>query len=271
MTAVEADPFAAFKAAQRAGWAHFGPLAALTTEPAFSLVRFAGIKSGDRVLDVACGTGVVSVTAARHGARVTAVDLTPELLEIARQNGRMANLSIDWHEGDVEALPFDSGGFDVVVSQYGHIFAPRPEVALNEMLRVLRPGGVIAFSTWPPELYVGCVFALTARYMPPPPPGVSPPAQWGDPTIVRERLGDRVRELRFDRDVMRVPTLSLQHHREMFERTAGPVIKLVEMLSSSDPAKLEAFRRESEALAAEYYDGNVIRQGYLMTRAIKVA
>jgi SAM-dependent methyltransferase len=271
MTMVNADPLASFKAAQRAGWSHFGPLAALTTEPAFNLVRFAGVTSGDRVLDVACGTGVVSITAARHGARVTAVDLTPELLDIARQNGRIANLSIDWHEGDVEALPFENETFDVVVSQYGHIFAPRPDVAVSEMLRVLKPGGVIAFSTWPPELYVGRVFALTARYMPPPPPGVSPPVQWGDPEIVRERLGTRVRDLRFDRAVMQVPTLSLQHHRELFERTAGPVIKLVEMLSASDPAKLDAFRRESEALAAEYFDGNVIRQGYLMSRAVKVA
>jgi len=114
------------------------------------------------------------------------------------------------------------------------------------------------------------MFAMTARYMPPPPPGVAPPPLWGDPNVIRERLGTRVRDLRFDRARMLVPALSVQHHREMFERTAGPVIRLVEMLSASDPGKLDAFRRESEALAAEYFDDNVLRQDYLMTRAVKV-
>src|SRR3954451_6635312 len=95
-----------FKAAQRAGWAHFAPLQAITTEPAAHLVRHAGIEPGQRVLDVACGTGVVAVTAARHGARVTGLDLTPELLVVARDNARAASVEIDWREGDVENLPF---------------------------------------------------------------------------------------------------------------------------------------------------------------------
>src|SRR4051812_12293760 len=174
-----------FKAGQRAGWAHFAPLQAITTEPAAHLVRHAGIKAGQRVLDVACGTGVVSVTAARKGAKVTGLDLTPELLAVARENSRSAGVEIDWHEGDVENLPFDANTFDVVVSQFGHMFAPRPDVAVREMLRVLKPGGTIAFSTWPPELYVGRTFAMTARYMPAPPPGVAPPPLWGDPNVIR--------------------------------------------------------------------------------------
>jgi len=264
-----ADVLDNFKAGQRASWAHFAPLQAHTTEPAARLVKYTGIERGQRVLDVACGTGVVSVTAARLGAQVTGLDLTPELLLAARENARIAAVDIDWREGDAEALPFDASSFDVVVSQYGHIFAPRPDVTIGEMLRVLKPGGVIAFSTWPPELYVGRVFALTGRYMPPPPPGVSPPAQWGDPAIIRERLGDRVRDLRFDRATMMIPTLSVAHHREAFEKTAGPVIRLVEMLSETDPVKLNAFRAEIEALTAEYYADNVLRQDYLMTRAFK--
>ena len=259
-----------FKAAQRASWTHFAPLQAHTTEPAARLVTYAGIERGQRVLDVACGTGVVAVTAARIGAHVTGLDLTPALLDAARENARIAAVSVDWHEGDAEALPFDADTFDVVVSQYGHIFAPRPDVTIGEMLRVLKPGGVIAFSTWPPELYVGRVFALTSRYMPPPPPGVSPPSQWGDPTTIRERLGDRVRDLRFDRATMRIPTLSVAHHREAFEKTAGPVIRLVETLSGTDPVKLNAFRVEIDALTAEYYADNVLRQDYLMTRAVKI-
>jgi SAM-dependent methyltransferase len=267
---MDVDVLNHFKAAQRASWAHFAPLEAFTTEPAARLVRHAGIQTGQRVLDVACGTGVVAVTAARLGARVTGLDLTPELLAAARENGRLGSVNVDWHEGDVEDLPFEAGAFDVVVSQFGHMFAPRPEVAVGEMLRVLKAGGVIAFSTWPPELCVGRRFALNARYMPPPPPGVAPPILWGDPNVIRERLGAAVRDIRFERGTMRVPTLSPRHQRELLERTSGPLLKMIQFLSSADPARLEAFRAECDALNGEYFVDNVLRHGYLMTRALKV-
>ena len=264
-----ADPLARFKEAQREGWAHFAPLEAITTPAAADLVRRASPRAGQRVLDVACGTGVVAVTAARLGARVTGLDLTPELLERARENARIAGVDIEWHQGDVEQLPFADGTYDMVLSQFGHIFAPRPDVAIAEMLRVLRPGGTIAFSTWPPELCIGRLFALTGRYLPPPPPGVVPPHLWGDPNVVRERLGDAVKDLRFDRATMRVPALSLQHNRTAMEKTAGPILKLVESLTASDPARLETFRREFEATVADYFEDNVLRQDYLITRATK--
>jgi SAM-dependent methyltransferase len=261
--------FDTFKAGQRAGWAHFAPLQAVTTMPAARLVAHAGIRTGARVLDAACGTGVVAVTAARTGAHVTGLDLTPELLAAARLNAQTAQVSVEWHEGDVEALPFDTASFDVVVSQFGHMFAPRPEVAIAEMLRVLKPGGTIAFSTWPPELCVGRTFVLTARYMPPLPEGIAPPPLWGIPAVILERLGPAVRDVVFDRETMIVPALSPAHNREAVERTAGPIVKLVEMLSASDPEKLATFRREFDAITAEYFDGNCIRQGYLLTRATK--
>jgi len=264
------DPFESFKAAQKQGWAHFAPLEAITTPTAARLVKRAAIHTGQRVLDVACGTGVVSITAARLGARATGLDLTPELLERARENSRIAGVEIDWREGDVEKIPFGDATFDAVLSQYGHIFAPRPEVAIAEMLRVLKPGGTIAFSTWPPELFVGRMFALVSSYMPPPPPGVSPPPQWGDPNIVRQRLGAAVRDIAFDRATMLVPALSPQHHRAVTERTAGPMVKLVESLTASDPAKLAVFRHEYDAMAAEYFEENILRQGYLITRATKI-
>jgi ubiquinone/menaquinone biosynthesis C-methylase UbiE len=263
------DPFESFKVAQRQNWAHFAPLEAITTPTAARLVQRAGIHSGQRVLDVACGTGVVSVTAARLGAHVTGLDLTPELLERARENSRIGELEIEWLEGDVEKLPFPDATFDAVLSQYGHIFAPRPEVAIAEMLRVLKPGGTIAFSTWPPELLVGRMFALTASYMPPP-PGVSPPWQWGDPDIVRQRLSAAVKDILFDRATMHVAALSPRHHRMASEKTAGAVVRLVETLSASDPARLEQFRRDYEALAAEYFENNLLRQDYLITRATKI-
>jgi len=263
------DALETFKAGQREAWSHFAPLQVQTMEPAAQLVKWAQIQSGQRVLDVACGTGVVAVTAARRGADVTGLDLTPTLLEFAHDNARVAGVAVAWHEGDVEALPFDAASFDVVVSQYGHMFAPRPDVAIAEMLRVLKPGGTIAFSTWPPELLMGRMFALTGSYMPAPPPGVAPPVLWGDPHVIRERLGDRVRDLRFNRATMRVPSLGPRNTREMFEKSSGPVIKLVQALSGTDPAKLETLRSEMEALLAEYFDENVIHQGYLITRAIK--
>jgi len=264
------DPFEKFKAAQKAGWAHFAPLQAFTTISAARLVEHAGLCAGMRLLDVACGTGVVAITAARAGAHVTGLDLTPELLEAARANAQTADVEIEWHEGDVEQLPFDTAAFDVVVSQFGHMFAPRPDVAVREMLRVLKPGGTIAFSTWPPELFIGRLFVLMAQFLPAPPPGVSPPHQWGDPTIVRERLGAAVHDILFDRGQIEAPALSVAHYRELTERTAGPVLKLVESLCASDPDKLAGFRSAFDVLATQYYDRNIVRQGYLMTRAIKI-
>jgi SAM-dependent methyltransferase len=238
------DPFVQFKEAQKQGWAHFVPLETFTTPAAACLVRHARVTSGQRVLDVACGTGVVAITAARAGAKVNGLDLTPQLLERAKENAELAGVAIDFRQGDVEQLPFDNAAFDVVLSQYGHMFAPRPDVAIGEMLRVLEPGGTIAFSTWPPELFVGRSFILVAKYAPPPPPGAAPPPLWGDPAVVRERLGHAVKDNSFERERMWVPTLSTGHFRTMFERTAGPVIKLVEALSGSDPGKLTEFRKE---------------------------
>ena len=264
-----ANALTQFKEAQKQGWVHFGPLEALTIPQAARLVRHAGVRAGQRVLDVGCGTGVVAITAARRGGHATGLDLTPQLLERARENGRIAGVTIDWHEGDAESLPFEDAAFDVVLSQFGHMFAPRPEVAIGEMLRVLKSGGTLAFSTWPPELSVGRIFALVSRYLPPP-PGVPSPALWGDPNIVKERLGSRAKDVFFTCACMEVPVLSLQHHRTNMERTVGPLLKLVEMLTASDPVRLTQLRAEYEAITAEYVDENILRQDYLLTRAVKL-
>jgi len=262
------DPFAQFKAMQREGWSLFAPTAAYTTMPAAKLVQFAEIAAGQSVLDVACGTGVVAVTAARRGARVKGLDLSPVLLEVARANAALAQVQIDFVEGDAEALPYSDASCDVVLSQFGHMFAPRPEVAIQEMLRVLKPGGRIAFSTWPPEHLVGRVFPLVSKYLPPP-PGVAPPPAWGDPAIVRERLGARVRDLIFDRGTMHVPTLSPGHYRHWMETTVAPVIKLVADLQGR-PEELQRFRLDLEAICTPYLAGNSARQTFLMSRATKV-
>jgi SAM-dependent methyltransferase len=265
------DPVANFKAAQRKSWATFAPFEAVTTPAAARLVSHAGIRAGQRVLDVACGTGVVAVTARILGADVTGLDLTPELLKRAKENASIAGLvGLTWLEGDAESMPFADATFDSVVSQFGHMFAPRHDVALAEMLRVLKPGGTIAFSTWPPELFTGQMFALTGKYLPPPPPGVSSPLPWGDPNHIRELFGrSTVRDVIFNADTIWFPVLSPAHHRVLNEQSAGPMIRIVEAIGN-DPARLAEFRAEYDALATRYFDGNRLRQDYLMTRATKL-
>jgi SAM-dependent methyltransferase len=262
------DPFAQFKAVQREGWASFIPLELMTTPPAAKLVNFAGVKAGERVLDVACGTGVVAVTAAQRGATVTGLDLTPALLERARYNAGLAGLAIEFIEGDVERLPFADGSFDVVLSQFGHMFAPRPALAVSEMLRVLKPGGRIAFSTWPPELFTGRMFSLMGQFLPPPPAGAAPPSQWGDVALIRERLGTAVTDMAFDRDVMFTPGLSARHVVGKYEEQAAPVRKAVELLKDT-PARLAELRAEFQKLVEIYFRDNQVRQDFLMTRAVK--
>jgi len=261
------DPFADLKQRQREMWASFAPTALFTTPVAARLVAFAHLQPGEKVLDVGTGTGVVAITAARAGARVMALDLTPELLTQARENARIAQCAaVEWTEGDAEQLPYPDASFDVVLSQFGHMFAPRPDVVVAEMRRVLKPGGRIAFATWPPEHLVGRVFAFVGQHSPPPPAGAAPPAQWGNPGIVAERLGARFGAPFFRREVMEFAALSVPHFREFMERSVGPMQKLVERLAG-EPQRLNAIRSDFEALVADYYTDNIVRQEYLLTRA----
>jgi SAM-dependent methyltransferase len=259
-----------FKANQKVAWASFALLENLTGTAAPHLVRFAGIRSGAKVLDVACGTGVVALTAARTGAVVHGVDLTPELIQHAKENATLMRLEASFQESDAESLPFPDATFDFVVSQFGHMFAPRPDVTIAEMLRVLKPGGTVAFATWPPELFTGRWFALMSRYAPPPPAGVSPPPQWGDPNIVRERLGSAVRDITFTRNTIFYPTLSPQHYRIGMAENFGPAKKLFEKLDATEPAKAAALRSEIDTLAQDYFEDNRVRQDFLLTRAVKI-
>ena len=263
------DPFAGFKSIQREVWSLFTPMETFTTSPAAKLVNFAKVEAGQKVLDVGCGTGVVAVTVARKGAKVRGLDLSPVLLERARGHAGLMNVDVDFREGDAENLPYGDSEFDVVLSQFGHMFAPRPEVAIGEMLRVLRPGGTIAFSTWPPHLYTGRMFALVGRHVPPP-EGVASPVSWGDPKIIQERLAGKVKDLSFEMDLMAPSTLSPRHFQHLMETTVGPIAKLVQQYKD-DPDKLRGFRAEFESLITEYFDGsnNVVRQQFLMTKARK--
>ncbi len=261
------DPFAELKNRQREMWASFTPTAMFTTPVAAHLVNFAGVTPGAQVLDVGTGTGVVAITAARAGARLTGLDLTPALLEQARENARIARLpQIVWTEGDVEHLPYPDASFDVVVSQFGHMFAPRPEVTVSEIRRVLKVGGTFACATWPPEHFVGRMFVLVARNSPAPPPGAAAPPLWGNPAVIAERVAVSFDAPFFARGTMRVPALSVEHFRLFMEKSVGPVQKLVERLAD-DPEKLSAIRAEFDALVGPYYAENVVHQDYILTRA----
>lgn len=266
-----ADEVAEFKQKQRELWAlgNFGEVAVFTTMTAGHLVRFAGVKSGQTLLDVGCGTGVVAITAALKGAKVTGLDLTPELLAQAKASAPIANVNVDWKEGDAESLPFGDASFDVVLSQFGHMFAPRPDVAIREMLRVLKPGGRIAFATWPPDTFVGRAFMLSGKYVPPPPGATSPPVMWGDYNTIRERLGGAVKELLTERGTMAVPTLSAEHFMAWQSAKIGPFIRTMGALQK-DPAKRDAYVQEYRALTNEYLADNILKHEYVLTRALKV-
>ncbi len=256
-----------FKAMQKEGWGLFAPLEVVTTMTAATLVKFAEVNATHTVLDVGCGTGVAAITAARLGAKVSGLDLSPVLIERARANVIIACVTADMQEGDAEALPYPDQSFDAVISQFGHMFAPRPAVATAEMLRVLKPGGIIAFSTWPPALYMGRLFDLVREFFPAP-AGVPSPSLWGDPNFVTEQLGSAVENLVFDQGLMQFPALSVSHYRQFIETTLGPVAKLIsESQNNSD--KLNAFRARLESLASPYFSDNYVRQHYLLSRARK--
>ena len=140
------------------GWASFISFEALTSAAAPKLVKFSAARMGMRLLDVACGTGVVALTASRQGLEVNGVDITPELINRANENAKIMGLKAKFIEGDAEFLPYKKTEFDIILSQFGHMFAPRPAVVVKELARVLKPGGTLAFSTWPKELFMGKFF-----------------------------------------------------------------------------------------------------------------
>jgi SAM-dependent methyltransferase len=168
------------------------------------------------VLDVACGTGNAAIQAARAGARVTGLDLTPKLLDEARAKAQAAGLDVEWVEGDAEELPFEDGSFDRVLSTFGHMFAPRHRKAADELARVCRPGGAIVFAAWTPEGSVGHLMRAGGAFMPPPPDYASPPLLWGTEAHVRELFGDVASGFEFERHVNRVEAASLEEFTDFF-------------------------------------------------------
>jgi SAM-dependent methyltransferase len=148
-----------------------------------------------RILDVATGTGNLAIPAARTGATVTAIDIAPNLLVQARERASAADLTIQFDEGDAEALPYPDASFDAVLSMFGAIFAPRPELVASEFARVLKPGGLLAMANWNPASFTARMFEVSSTGVLPP-PGVPPPVLWGDDTTVRSRLTPAFKDIR---------------------------------------------------------------------------
>ena len=190
----DSPEFVALKQRMKSSWmaGDFGQIARVNERSAEGFVSRLALRPGMRVLDIACGTGNQSIPAARTRADVTGLDLAPNLLEQARERATKENLKITFVEGDAEQLPFDAAQFDVVLSMFGAMFAPRPERVVSELLRVCRPGGLIAMGNWTPEGFVGETFRITSRHVPPP-PGPAPPILWGQESVVEERFANRAK------------------------------------------------------------------------------
>ena len=215
-----------FKQGQKAMWtAGDYPQVARRIEPvAEQLVARIGAAPGLTLLDVATGSGNVAIPAAQAGAQVTGLDLTPKLLEAARQRAAEAGLEIDFVEGDAEELPFPDGSFDRVTSCFGVMFAPRQPVAARELARVTARGGTIAVAAWTPEGFVGRTFGLSASYMPPMPPDYSPPVMWGTEERVRSLFADSAAELTCELQSVTFSGDSPEIWMQADEQMLGPVV-----------------------------------------------
>lgn len=189
------------------------------------LVEAAGISAGRRVLDVGAGTGNASLPAAAAGARVTASDLTPELLDVGRRRAEAAGLHLDWIEADAEDLPFADGSYDVVMSCIGAMFAPHHQRTADELVRVTRPGGTLALLSWTPEGLVGELFRTMKPFAPAPPPGVQPAPLWGSEEHLRGLFGGRVEFATVRRDVLEVTAFArARDFGEHFRVNYGPAV-----------------------------------------------
>jgi ubiquinone/menaquinone biosynthesis C-methylase UbiE len=241
---VGADPHV--KAAARAAWAlgDYHRFAKATVwELGTVLVEACRIAPGQRVLDVAAGTGNTAIRAAEAGAEVVASDLTPENFEAGRHEAAARGVELEWVEADAEALPFGAGEFDVVTSSLGALFGPDHQAVADEMVRVCRPGGTIGMINFTPEGLISDFFGVLAPYMPPPPPGALPPPLWGSEEHVRELLGDRVDSLEMTRGEYVERAASPHDYRELFKQTFGPVVATYASLAD-DPDRAAALDRD---------------------------
>jgi SAM-dependent methyltransferase len=235
----------------RATWTSgdFGRIAKGYERGAGEFITRLGLEPGERVLDVACGTGNLALPAARTGASVAGIDIAPNLIAQAEANAARERLAIAFEVGDAEQLPYAKGTFRTVVTMFGAMFAARPERAAAELLRVTRPGGRIAMASWTPSGFVGEMLKTTVRFAPPP-AGVPSPLLWGTEDAVRDRLGAGATSLEFTRRIISFdypfPPEEVVHY---FRLWYGPTLRAFAAL---DDAKRDELRRDLERLWADH-------------------
>ena len=234
------------------------------------LVETVDVQRGQRVLDVAAGTGTSAIPAARRGAEVFATDLTPELLEVGRLAAAAEGLDLTWQTADAEALPYEDGAFDVVLSSIGVMFAPHHQQAADELVRVCRRGGTVGVLSWTPEGFIGQLFATMKPFAPPPPPGASPAPMWGRADHVRNLCGDRVSDLVARQQTLRVDRFATgAQFRDFMKANYGPTIAVYRFIAD-DPAKVAALDADMAALGDRFLDGGVMGWEYLLVTARRV-
>jgi ubiquinone/menaquinone biosynthesis C-methylase UbiE len=224
----------AIKTRQQATWASgdFGRIGVLLQIVGETLCEAVDLRAGETVLDVAAGNGNASLAAARRYADVTSTDYVGTLLEQARRRAEAEGLPMRTRVADAESLPFADGEFDVVLSTYGVMFAPNQIRAAAELVRVVRPGGRIGLANWTPDGFIGELFRVIGRFVPPP-PGLTPPALWGTETRIVELFGPDAADIRTQRRQFVFRNRSAEHWIDEFRRYYGPVLKAFDALDAA--------------------------------------
>jgi len=233
------------KAKLKATWmaGDFGLIAETYAPGAAEFVNRLNLQPDERVLDVACGTGNLTIPAARSGASVIGQDIAPNLLEQGRARAKAEGLNIRFDENDAEALPYDDASFDTVMTMFGAMFTPRPDVTAGELVRACRPGGRIAMANWTPSGFIGQMFKIVGKHVPAA-PGMPSPLLWGDESIVRERFNGSAAELQLTRrNVTFNFPFTPAEVVEYFRRYYGPTYKAFGALDETGQA---ALRQELE-------------------------
>lgn len=262
----------ALKTKLRATWmaGDFGEIAKAYAPGAEEFVRGLNLRLGMRVLDVACGTGNLALPAARLGADVTGVDIAPNLIEQAREKAKREGLSAQFDEGDAEKLPYENASFDAVITMFGAMFAPRPELTAAELKRVCRPGGIIAMANWTPAGFIGQMFKMVASHVPPP-PGVPSPVLWGNEEVVRERLAEGTSSVETSRQSVRfVYPFGPAQTVEQFRVYYGPTFNAFNALDESGQAALYREMTQHWSTYNEATDGTTdVPSEYLKVVAVR--
>jgi len=258
----------------RAMWmaGDFGVVAKTISAGGEEFVRRLNIPAGSKALDVACGTGNLAIPLARSGSVVTGLDIAANLLEQARARARTEDLEITFIEGDAEELPFPDASFDAVVSMFGAMFAPRPELVAAEFARVLKPGGLLAMANWDPQSFTGDMFRLGAKHVPPP-PGVAPPVLWGEESTVRQRLQNGFKEIQMelvpiDFDLPTNPAGAVNFFRTYFGPTKVQFSRLDEAGQQAMAADMEALWSKANQ-APDPANHTLVHNRYLQVKAIR--